>query len=69
MRTEVVPRLPPPIILEAGERRPGSDGEPIPLISCAKYEYRVFRGASVVPNGSWAEISSPPIVDLAKEEQ
>ena len=34
-----------------------------------KYGYLVFRGASVVQKGSWAEIPSPLVVDLEKEEQ
>jgi aminopeptidase N len=34
-----------------------------------KYGYLVFRGASVVQKGSWAEIPSPLVVDLAKEEK
>jgi hypothetical protein len=34
-----------------------------------KYGYLVFRGASVVQRGSWAEIPSPLVVDLAKEER
>jgi hypothetical protein len=34
-----------------------------------KYGYLVFRGASVVQKGSWAEIPSPLAVDLAKEER
>jgi hypothetical protein len=34
-----------------------------------KYGYLVFRGASVVQKGSWAELPSPLVVDLAKEER
>jgi hypothetical protein len=34
-----------------------------------KYGYLVFRGASVVQKGSWAEIPSPLVVDLSKEEK
>jgi aminopeptidase N len=34
-----------------------------------KYGYLVFRGASVVQKGSWAEVPSPLVVDLAKEEK
>jgi hypothetical protein len=33
-----------------------------------KYGYLVFRRASVVQRGSWAEIPSPLVVDLAKEK-
>ncbi len=34
-----------------------------------KYGYLVFREASVVQKGSWAEIPSPLVVELAKEEK
>lgn len=34
-----------------------------------KYGYLVFRGTSVVQKGSWAEVPSPLVVDLTKEEK